>query len=52
MDDRRDAEPGVVEQVALEVVDTGVGMTREVAAQVFDPFFTTRDVGDGTGLGL
>lgn len=36
----------------LEVRDTGPGMSAEVAAQVFVPFFTTRDVGEGTGLGL
>ena len=36
----------------LAVQDTGVGMTDEVRARVFDPFFTTRTIGKGTGLGL
>jgi two-component system NtrC family sensor kinase len=38
--------------VYLMVKDTGVGMTEEVQRQVFMPFFTTKDVGEGTGLGL
>lgn len=38
--------------VILRVVDTGVGMTPEVLRQVFIPFFTTKDVNEGTGLGL
>jgi CheY-like chemotaxis protein len=38
--------------VRLTVRDTGVGMTPEVQERVFEPFFTTRDVGEGTGLGL
>jgi PAS domain S-box-containing protein len=36
----------------LEVEDGGAGMTPEVLAQSVDPFFTTKDVGRGTGLGL
>jgi two-component system, NtrC family, sensor kinase len=36
----------------VAVVDEGVGMTEAVRAHVFEPFFTTRTVGEGTGLGL
>lgn len=38
--------------VVVEVADTGPGMTPQVAARAFDAFFTTKDAGDGTGLGL
>jgi signal transduction histidine kinase len=38
--------------VVIGISDTGVGMTPEVLARVFDPFFTTRDIGKGSGLGL
>jgi signal transduction histidine kinase len=40
------------EYVLLEVIDQGCGMTPEVLNQALDPFFTTKDVGRGTGLGL
>ncbi len=36
----------------LEVEDNGPGMTEEVRRRVFDPFYTTKEVGVGTGLGL
>ncbi len=38
--------------VRLIVEDTGIGMSEEVLQQVFVPFFTTKEVGQGTGLGL
>jgi two-component system, NtrC family, sensor kinase len=40
------------EHVYLIVKDTGIGMNTEVQRQLFIPFFTTKDVGQGTGLGL
>lgn len=36
----------------IEVQDTGIGMAEEVIKEAFSPFFTTKDVGEGTGLGL
>jgi signal transduction histidine kinase len=38
--------------VSIEVSDTGEGMPPEVAARVFEPYFTTKARGKGTGLGL
>ncbi len=38
--------------VYLIVKDTGIGMSKEVLDKIFVPFFTTKDVGHGTGLGL
>lgn len=48
---KQEALPGG-RYVRLTVADTGIGMGDEVAAQVFDPFFTTRKEAGGTGLGL
>jgi two-component system cell cycle sensor histidine kinase/response regulator CckA len=38
--------------VMLEVTDTGCGMPREVIDRIFEPFYTTKELGHGTGLGL
>jgi signal transduction histidine kinase len=38
--------------VIMNVTDTGFGMSMETQARIFEPFYTTKDVGKGTGLGL
>ena len=38
--------------VRLTVSDTGYGMTSKIMDRIFDPYFTTKDTGEGTGLGL
>jgi signal transduction histidine kinase len=40
------------EAVIIEVTDTGVGIEPENLSKIYDPFFTTKGVGSGTGLGL
>lgn len=40
------------EYSVLVVRDTGTGMTPEIRARAFDPFYTTKEIGKGTGLGL
>jgi two-component system, cell cycle sensor histidine kinase and response regulator CckA len=47
---RPEAKPGRF--VCLSVADTGTGMSQAVLARVFEPFYTTKEVGKGTGLGL
>lgn len=39
-------------RVRLTIRDNGVGMERAVKDRIFEPYFTTKDVGEGTGLGL
>lgn len=38
--------------LAVQVIDTGCGMSAEVLERVFDPFYTTKPAGQGTGLGM
>ncbi len=38
--------------VLIEVADTGTGMSQEVMEKIFEPFFSTKELGKGTGLGL
>ena len=40
------------EWLSLEVGDTGQGMSQETVEQIFNPYFTTKEIGEGTGLGL
>lgn len=43
-------EPGLYSRILVK--DNGKGMSEEVQSQIFDPFYTTKDVGEGTGMGL
>jgi PAS domain S-box-containing protein len=48
--DLTELEPG--DYVRIAVKDNGVGMTREVLERALEPFFTTKEIGKGSGLGL
>lgn len=38
--------------VVINIIDTGVGMSKEQKKRIFDPLYTTKDVGEGMGIGL
>ncbi|MBW2710078.1 MAG: response regulator, partial [Deltaproteobacteria bacterium] len=55
--EREDSETGYLDltpgpYLRLVVSDTGYGIPRHLADRIFDPYFTTKDTGEGTGLGL
>ncbi len=41
-----------LQQVTIKVEDSGKGIPKSIESEIFNPFFTTKDVGEGTGLGL
>ncbi len=53
-EDARLSSSGLIagEFIKLEISDTGHGMERHILERIFDPYFTTRKPGEGTGLGL
>ena len=50
----RSPDPGMapVDMVEISIVDTGCGIPEKNLKRIFDPFFTSKEVGKGTGLGL
>jgi signal transduction histidine kinase len=38
--------------IEINITDTGSGMPEHIKAKIFDPFYTTKEVGEGTGLGM
>jgi signal transduction histidine kinase len=40
------------EKICFSIADNGRGVPEEIRSRIFDPFFSTRDVGEGTGMGL
>lgn len=49
---RRLSRPAGQDHAELAVEDTGIGLSHEQRAHLFEPYFTTKEVGRGTGLGL
>jgi PAS domain S-box-containing protein len=51
-DESLDHPPDQTDFVVLSIKDTGCGMSNHVMERIYEPFFTTRKIGEGTGLGL
>jgi two-component system, cell cycle sensor histidine kinase and response regulator CckA len=54
-EDSKVVNPGLMppgEYVVCEIEDTGTGIPREIRDKIWEPFFSTKEVGKGTGLGL
>lgn len=47
-----EGKAGKGQRIVVDFTDTGLGMTAEVMSHIFDPLYTTKDRGQGTGLGL
>ena len=47
-----EGQPGKAQRLVVAFTDTGCGMTPEVMSHIFDPLYTTKSRGQGTGLGL
>jgi two-component system, NtrC family, sensor kinase len=47
-----EGKSGKTQRILVDFIDTGMGMTPEVMSHIFDPLYTTKDRGQGTGLGL
>jgi two-component system, NtrC family, sensor kinase len=47
-----EGKTGKAQRIVVDFTDTGSGMTPEVMSHIFDPLYTTKDRGHGTGLGL
>lgn len=47
-----EGKSGKSQRIHVDFIDTGMGMTPEVMSHIFDPLYTTKDRGHGTGLGL
>ena len=43
---------GKYDSLIIKITDTGVGMSKETCDRIFEPFYTTKEIGQGTGLGM
>lgn len=51
-DDQQGGPSNTVKCIAIRVSDQGIGMSEEQKARLFEPFYTTKEIGKGTGLGM